>query len=110
VFTSVLAILLNLSFVVLAKAADKYYYQLRIYHIKTKAQEDRLDAYLKKAYLPALHKAGIKNVGVFKPVDQDTTSDKRVYVFIPYKNWDQLENTDKKVWADQDYQNAGKDY
>ena len=55
-----------------AKAAEKYYYQLKIYHLKTQAQADRLDQYLQNAYLPALHRMGIKNVGVFKPVESDT--------------------------------------
>jgi len=30
-------------------APTRYYYQIRIYHLKTKAQEDRLDNYLKNA-------------------------------------------------------------
>ena len=63
-----LLFLLNFSLVNFANAADKYYYQLKIYHLKTKVQEDRLDNYLEHAYLPALHRAGVRNVGVFKPV------------------------------------------
>ncbi|HEY2582344.1 MAG TPA: hypothetical protein VGI43_11085, partial [Mucilaginibacter sp.] len=74
-----------------ARAADSYYYQLKIYHLKTKAQEDRLDQYLEKAYLPAMHRMGVKNIGVFKPVESDT-SGVRVYVLTPFRKWDQLEN------------------
>src|SRR5258708_13979338 len=92
-----------------ASAAEKYYYQLKIYYIKTTAQADRLDQYLQNAYLPALHRMGIKNIGVFKPVESDT-SGKRVYVLIPFRTWGQLENADQKLIADQQYVSDGKDY
>lgn len=92
-----------------AKAADGYYYQLKIYHLKTQAQESRLDNYLQNAYLPALHKLGIKNVGVFKPVEVDT-SGKKIYVLIPYKTWEQIKKTDQQLAADQQYLADGKDY
>ena len=90
-------------------AAGRFYYQIKIYHLKTKEQEDRLDKYLQNAYLPALHRMGIKDVGVFKPVENDTAN-KRVYVFTPFSSWTQLENADEKLMADQQYTSAGKDY
>jgi hypothetical protein len=86
----------------------RYYYQLKIYHLKTQAQEDKLDHYLKDAYLPALHKAGISQVGVFKAMTQDT--EKRVYVLIPYASWNKLENTDKNLINDKAYLADGKEY
>ncbi len=92
-----------------AEAAQKYYYEIKIYHLKSQAQEDRLDQYLQNAYLPALHRLGVKNVGVFKPVTGDTLG-KRVYVFIPFRTWDQLENADQKLMADQQYITNGEDY
>jgi hypothetical protein len=92
-----------------AKAADGYYYQLKIYHLKTQAQEDRIDHYLQNAYLPALHRLGIKNIGVFKPVESDT-SGKRVYVLIPFKTWEQIKKTDQQLGADQQYLTDGADY
>lgn len=94
---------------VYARATTPYYYQIKVYHFKTKAQEDRLDAYLQNAYLPAMHKAGIKSVGVFKPMKQDSL-DKKLYVFVPYKTWDALERTDQMITKDQNYLSAGKDY
>jgi len=92
-----------------AYSAGNYYYQLKIYHLKTQAQEDKLDNYLQNAYLPALHRMGINHVGVFKPVDTDTTA-RRVYVLIPFSTWNQLENSNKNLVADRQYQAAGKDY
>jgi hypothetical protein len=67
-----------------------YYYQIKIYHFKTPVQEGVIDNYLKTAYLPVLHQKGFKNIGVFKPVETDT-ADRRIYVFIPFKNWKSIE-------------------
>ncbi|HWZ03805.1 MAG TPA: NIPSNAP family protein [Mucilaginibacter sp.] len=92
-----------------ANAAKKYYYQIKIYHLKTQSQEDRLDNYLQNAYLPVLHRLGIKNVGVFKPVTGDTLG-KRVYVLIPFRTRKQLESLSDKLSADSQYFIDGKDY
>jgi hypothetical protein len=92
-----------------ANAADKYYYQLKIYHYKTQAQADRLDQYFQNAYIPAMHRMGVKEVGVFKPVESDTLG-KRIYVLTPFRNWSQLEGTEQKLMKDQQYLTDGKDY
>lgn len=92
-----------------ANASGKYYYQIKIYHLKTQAQEDRLDQYLQNAYIPAMHRLGVKNVGVFKPVEADTTG-KKVYVLTPFKSWNDLENSGDKLLGDQQYLADGKDY
>ena len=92
-----------------AVTATKYYYQIKIYHVKTQAQQDGLDKYLKDAYLPALHRQGIPNVGVFKSMEPDTV-DKRVYIFIPYKTWDKLETTDSRILNDNQFLADGKDF
>lgn len=92
-----------------SKDAPRSYYQLKVYHLKNKAQEAQLDNYLKNAYVPALHRAGIKQVGVFKLVDIDTV-DLRVYVFIPYSKFEQVEAVTEKLQADTQYAEAGKDF
>jgi len=92
-----------------ANAAERYYYQIKIYHLKTQEQQRRLDDYLQNAYVPALHRMGIKNVGVFTPVEIDST-EKRVYVLVPFKNWKELESLDQKLEGDQQYLADGKDY
>ncbi|HWD87453.1 MAG TPA: NIPSNAP family protein [Mucilaginibacter sp.] len=89
--------------------AQQYYYRIRIYHYKTQAQEERLDNYFKNALLPALHRAHIARVGVFKPVQQDT-ADKKIYVFVPFKNEDELNNTHGRVWSDKQFLETGKDF
>lgn len=91
--------------------ADKplFYYQIKVYHYKTTAQENKIDAYLKSAYLPALHGAGIKDVGVFKPIVQDT-SDKLIYVFIPLKKLTDLDKINMSISRNGGYADIGKPY
>ena len=67
-----------------------------------------IDAYLRDAFIPALHKAGIKTVGVFKPVEADTAFGKLVYVFIPFKTLAEYEQLPDKLSKDQVYIQAGK--
>lgn len=91
-------------------AADRDFYAIKLYHLKDKAQEDRVEKFLQAAYLPALHRAGIKNVGVFKPVGNDTAADRRIFVFIPLKSLNDLLTLNDKLEKDKDYNTAGADY
>ena len=87
------------------------YYEIRIYHVADKAQEARVDDYMKDVYLPALHRAGIAKVGVFKPVESDTSSfGKLIYVFIPFKSIDQFMKLPEVLAADQVFISAGKSF
>src|ERR1700704_1709238 len=70
-----------------AKDAPEFY-QIKIYHLKNSEQLQMVDQYLQNAYLPALHRAGIKKVGVFKPIANDTAVAKFIYVLIPYNSAD----------------------
>ncbi|NIG56942.1 NIPSNAP family protein [Chitinophaga sp. Cy-1792] len=87
-----------------AKDKGRLYYQIRVYHIKP-AQEAGLDNFLQQAYLPALHRAGIRDVGVFKPISQDS-SDNKVYVFTACKSLDQFASVNNQLQQDNNYQAA----
>lgn len=100
-----LAVLL-VSFVSVEK---QEFYEIRIYHLKTDAQEKIIDNYLKSAYLPAMHKAGIRTVGVFKTIEQDT-ADRKIYVLTPYKNLDQIDAITASLAKDNAYLQSGKEY
>ena len=67
-----------------------------------------IDSYLKDAYLPALHRAGIPVVGVFKPVEADTAFGKLVYVFIPFTTVEQFAKLPDQLLKDKVYAEAGK--
>ncbi len=86
------------------------YYQIKVYTIKNADQESRIDNYLKNAYLPALHRAGIKSVGVFKPKADDPAFGTKVFVFIPLKELKQVEDAELKLAKDKTYLESGKDY
>ncbi|WP_343524558.1 NIPSNAP family protein [Pedobacter sp.] len=95
-----------------AKASTIDFYQIKIYHLKTEAQEKMVDDYLQKAYLPALHRCGIAKVGVFKPIvtGQALVTEKLIYVFIPLKSFNGILELDKKLAKDKQYTADGKDY
>jgi hypothetical protein len=90
-----------------AQAANRSYYQIKIYHLKNKAQEQLVDSYLKDFYLPKLHAMGIKNVGVFKTLETDTAN-KRIYIFIHFKTWKKMEDFDENV--SRDVAKTGREY
>ncbi|WP_207431810.1 NIPSNAP family protein [Sabulibacter ruber] len=108
--------LFTLAFSLLGKSAPKReFYQLKIYHLKTQQQEDRLDNYLKEAYLPALHRAGVGKVGVFKPIEeagQNTAApaEKLVYVFIPFKSAEQVFKVEEDLAKDKQLASSGQEY
>jgi hypothetical protein len=88
-------------------APKREYYQLKVYHLADDSQKQRLETYLKQAYLPALHRAGIEKVGVFKP---GAGADSLVYVLIPFKSVDQFTDLPDKLAKDKAYATAGQDY
>jgi hypothetical protein len=85
-------------------------YQIKIYSIKNDQQGQRLDSYLKDAYIPALHRTGIKNIGVFKPVEDAEMAGKVVYVLIPFESINQFEQLRALLNNDKKYLKEGADY
>ena len=86
------------------------FYSIRVYQLKNKEQEQRVDKYLKGAFLPALHRLGIAEVGVFRPVGNDTAAIRRIYVLIPFRSLDQFASLPASLAKDAQYQADGKDY
>lgn len=85
-------------------------YQLTVYQYSTAAQENLLNTYLKNALLPALHKMGYKNIGVFKSLANDTVATKLMYVYMTIKDLKDQATIAEKLNADNEYQQAGADY
>jgi len=105
-----LLIFCGMSFAALSVAPKREYYEIRMYYFKDKSQEEKIDKFLKDAFLPALHRAGIAKVGVFKPVESDTTYGKRIYVLIPYSSMDQFTKLPDALQKDKQLEATGKDY
>ncbi len=93
----VLTIVLTFSISQVAKAIPREYYLIQIYHCSSQKQIEHIDVFMKSTYLPYLHEAGIAKVGVFTPIDNDTAADKKLYVWIPLKNIDEVEYLDQKI-------------
>lgn len=94
----------------LSKDQKQMYYEVKIYRLKSADQAPVVENYLKNAFMPAMHKIGIQNIGVFKPVEADTAFGKMVYVFIPYNKSEDYFDAVTKLENDQTYQQAGKEF
>lgn len=85
------------------------FYQIKVYHCKSNEQISLTEQFLKEDYLPALHQLKYNKIGVFKPIDNDTSADKRIIIFIPSSSLDAIMALDDKI-ADKmhlsDYVNA----
>ena len=102
---------LMLGFSSFGNPPKREFYQIKIYTVNSPEQEMRVERYLKDAYIPGMHRMGIKTIGVFKPVAADTVSfGKLIYVLTPIKNMNQLRAIPKKLDEDAAYLAAGKDY
>ena len=99
---------LTLTLPALGQKAKKDFYELRIYTLKDKSSE-ALDAYLQQAYLPALHRAGVAKVGVFKTADT-AVADQKLYVFIPYRSYEQMFTTAQKLEKDKQLATAAQTF
>jgi hypothetical protein len=93
-----------------AKAQQRQYIELRVYHFADTAQLNSVNHFLQAAYLPALHKQGIKTVGVFTAIGNDTAADKRIYVLTPFSSLKKMEELPRKLEKDAQYQEDGAAY
>jgi hypothetical protein len=95
---------------VYAAGPVRQYYRLSVYHFKDKEQEKMLDQYLSGALLPALHRMHIVSAGVFKALSNDTASDKKIYVFIPFNSAGEALKLNDDLQKDKNYQAAGQEF
>lgn len=93
-----------------AQNETREFYELKLYRFTTPEQEARLDAYLSQAYLPALHKLSYNQIGVFKPIANATSSDKRIYVLIPMQKMEEAVSLYPRIEKDPVYVQNAKAY
>ncbi len=108
------ALLIAAAWLILAQSfaapSVREYYELKIYSLASKSQEAKTDAFLKDVFIPAMHRAGVMRVGVFKPVESDTLNGKRIYVLIPYRSPEHFFKMTDILQNDKVYQEAGKSF
>ncbi len=97
-------------------AKNDAYFELKVYHYSNTQQENILDNFIQNELIPYLHKSGIKNIGVFKAIANDTAIDKKMYIFIPFKSLKQWEKyltkvktNDPAINSNSEYANASND-
>ena len=109
-FSAIVLLVIGSSLMVSFHAAAAEFFELRTYYYTKAEQEAGLDQYLQNALLPALHRQGIRKVGVFKPIANDTAAVKRIYVFIPHDSMKDFLRVAGKLEKDAAYQSAGTAY
>jgi hypothetical protein len=90
--------------------AQKDIYELLVYKLKSADQITATDNYLKDAFIPAMHRLGIKQIGVFKPVANDTTEIKKVIVLVQYISLEVWRRTKTNILNDEVYAAAAKPF
>lgn len=106
----ILGIIASITLVAQKKETTPEIYDLRIYHYTSTEQEKRILTFLETALIPALHKQGIKDVGAFESMSNDTVADKRIYLLIPWNSHVQKFDVEKKIASDPTFISEGADY
>lgn len=86
------------------------YYEIKLYRLASNEQVQQVNAFLKNAYLPALHRAGVKKVGVYHPIGNDTATEKRIFVFIPLPSLKHASTVEDLLVKDAQLQKDGDTY
>ena len=95
-----IALTLTVSFVFGQSKKVKNFYELKVYEYKTKQQEAVIDQFLSEAYIPFMHKKGIKHIGVFTGRANDTSATKKLYVLVPYRSLNEIPVINNDLFKD----------
>lgn len=112
---SKISVILCVAFILMVQIAEaqkskREFYQLKIYSLANEQGEKLTDAFLKDAFIPALHRQGIKNVGAFKLVPNEKDTLQQIYLLIPFSSLSQFQELEAKLSGDKAYQQAGSQY
>lgn len=92
------------------KKQDPPIHEIRVYQTANPEQAGRLDAYLSECLIPALHRLGVKDVGVFKALPGDTVYTGRTYMLTSHGSLRKLISTEERLMQDGAYLSAAKSY
>ena len=82
------------------------WYELRTYLFANEAQRQLTGTYLEQAYLPALNRAGIKDVGFFSEIEGEG----KLFLLIPFDTIASFTEINEKLAHDAAYLSAGEAY
>ncbi|SHJ20944.1 NIPSNAP family protein [Pseudozobellia thermophila] len=103
-------IISSLAFSSNAQSEKRQIFQLKTYTLKNGEQESRMDTYLKDAYLPALKRANIEHVGVFKFRPDNYVLANKLFVLIPFRSLEEFLKLEDVLAQDKTYLSTGADY
>lgn len=72
------------------------YYMIRIYHCATMDQVQSVEAFAGNTLKPFFKSNGIQHIGIFMPTNNDTLTDKKVFVWIPFTSLEKMTAIDQK--------------
>jgi hypothetical protein len=84
------------------------WYELRTYLFANENQPQLTGSYMEQAYLPALNRAGIRNVGVFTETQPQGIA--RLFLLIPFDSIEAFTAINAKLAHDEGYLKAGEAY
>lgn len=84
----------------------KEFYEWRVYEMRWGT--GTMDQYLSKALIPALNRAGVKNVGAFTELSKSEPA--KLYVLIPYTSFDGYVKVNDALKKDKAFAEASADY
>jgi hypothetical protein len=91
-----------------AGAAQRQFYELRLYHLRRGPQTDLFDKFYREAAIPALNRAGITQVGVFTVmVGPDSPT---MYVLLTHPSLESVATIHARLDADTEYHTAGAEF
>lgn len=96
----------------IASAQQAELYELRVYLNDTPEKQSVVSDYLKSSLVPALHRMGMKQVGVFKPAGYAAVKgdDYSMFLLVPFQNAEQFVNLRSNLENDKKYQESARDY
>lgn len=104
------SLLLVLFATLMVQAQSQEYYQLRTYTFETDAQIKATDNYLENAFIPALKRLKIKNVGVFKFRNDEGESVNKTLVLIPFASISQFLSLEENLEKDNMHNKSGAEF
>ncbi|MBO9591858.1 MAG: NIPSNAP family protein [Niabella sp.] len=93
-----------------APKSPREYYRLQVFYYTSAQQEQQLDDYLQHALVPALHRLQLQRIGVFKALENDTATEKKIYVLVPFRELQQWTQLDERLQSDRSYLQAAASY
>ena len=108
--TIIIAALMMMNVQAQTKKQDPPIHEIRVYQTSGTEQSGRLDAYLADCLIPALHRLGVKDVGVFKALPGDSVYAGKTYMLTSYGSLRKILDTEERLMQDASYLAAAQSY